>query len=75
MPSVSNKIGDGPIKVAHSGRLTNKIKLGCCPQQTNRSIKYNPILKRDANDTTSENGKKKHSSKCIQQQNMEFITC
>jgi hypothetical protein len=35
------------------------MKLGCYPQQTNRSIKYTPILKRDANDTTSENGNKK----------------
>ncbi len=36
-----------------------KMKLGCYPQQTNRSIKYTPILKRDANDTTSENRNKK----------------
>ncbi len=37
----------------------NKMKLGCCPQQTNISIKCTPILKRDANHTTSENGEKK----------------
>jgi hypothetical protein len=34
------------------------MKLGCCPQQTNRSIKYTPILKGDANDTTIRKQKK-----------------
>jgi hypothetical protein len=54
------KLVMGQSKWLLQGDFTKiKMKLGCYPQQTNRSIKYTPILKRDANDTTSENRNKK----------------